>query len=54
MKKWMRNILKFFPIKYIWNYVMEELTEEAAKTETDLDDIAVKIAKEIGDVWFGK
>jgi len=52
MKKWMRNVLKVFPIRMVGNYVLDHLADLAADTETDIDDKAVKIVRAVFDAAF--
>ena len=54
MKSWLKKILKIIPIKTIVDYVLEWLAEEAEKTETEIDDVAVETAKIIFDAALGK
>ena len=47
MKSWLRQLLKIIPIGTLIDYIMEWLAEEAAKTETEVDDIAVNAVRVI-------
>jgi len=54
MKDWMRKVLLRLPIRAMANYVVKKAREEAEKTETEIDDIAVDIIEDLLDIAFGK
>ena len=49
MPRWMRKVLKVFPMPMIGNYILDYLADLAKDTETEIDDKAVQIVRVIFD-----
>jgi hypothetical protein len=47
MKSWLRKVLKIIPIELIIEFVLDGLADQAAKTQTEIDDKAVEIVRTI-------
>ena len=54
MPRWMRNVLKVFPMSMIGNYILDYLADLAKDTETEIDDKAVQIVRVIFDAALAK